>query len=75
MMMGKLNVMCRIYLVDMMNTIDMAVMIFVNTKLRGENYNTKFVICEKKTHTCFEIGLNQLKSPVFTLPLQKRLLR
>ena len=48
MMMGKLNVMCRIYLVDMMNTIDMAVMIFVNTKLRGENYNTKFVICEKK---------------------------
>ena len=48
MMMGKLNVMCRIYLVDMMNTIDRAVMIFVNTKLRGENYNTKFVICEKK---------------------------
>ena len=48
MMMGKLNVMCRIYLVDMMNTIDMAVKIFVNTKLRGENYNTKFVICEKK---------------------------
>ena len=48
MMMGKLNVMCRIYLVDMMNTIDMAVMIFVTTKLRGGNYNTKFVICEKK---------------------------
>ena len=49
MMMGKLNVMCRIYLVDLMNMFDMAVMIFVNTKLRGGgNYNTKFVICEKK---------------------------